>query len=62
MKHIWRIWAKALGEKSGSTDEEADKIACVRTIIVLIYIIVILILSLIRYELLVIYERSKFKN
>jgi hypothetical protein len=39
MKHIWRIWAKALGEKSGSSDVEADRIACIRTVIVLIYII-----------------------
>ncbi len=39
-KHkLWRIWAKALGEKSGSSDAEADRIACIRTIIVLIYII-----------------------
>jgi hypothetical protein len=36
---IWRIWAKALGEKSGSTDKEADKIALIRTLIVLSYII-----------------------
>ena len=39
LSKFWRIWAKALGEKSGSTDEEADKIACVRTVIVLTYII-----------------------
>lgn len=32
---IWRLWAKALGEKSGSTDTEADRIAIIRTIIVL---------------------------
>jgi hypothetical protein len=36
---MWRIWAKALGEKAGDTDKEADRIACVRTIIVLIYIL-----------------------
>lgn len=36
---IWRIWAKALGEKAGNSDAEADRIACVRTIIVLIYVI-----------------------
>ena len=36
---IWRMWAKALGEKAGSTDREADRIACIRTIIVLIYVI-----------------------
>jgi len=39
MKHIWRIWAKALGEKSGSSDDEADRVAIVRTVIVLVYII-----------------------
>lgn len=36
---LWRLWAKALGEKSGSTDVEADKIAFIRTVIVLTYII-----------------------
>ena len=39
MRNIWRIWAKALGEKAGNTDQEADRIACIRTIIVLIYVI-----------------------
>jgi hypothetical protein len=38
MKNLWRLWSKALGEKSGSTDCEADKVAIVRTIIVLSYI------------------------
>lgn len=33
------MWAKALGEKAGSTDKEADRIALIRTIIVLCYII-----------------------
>lgn len=36
---MWRLWAKALGEKTGKNDFEADKIACIRTVIVLIYII-----------------------
>lgn len=36
---LWRFWAKALGEKASTDDKEADKIAIVRTIIVLIYII-----------------------
>lgn len=36
---MWRIIAKALGEKSGSSDEEADQVACVRLAIVLTYII-----------------------
>jgi hypothetical protein len=39
IKQAWRVWAKALGEKAGSSDAEADQIACVRTIIVLIYVI-----------------------
>jgi hypothetical protein len=39
MKRLWRLWAKALGEKTGTTDQEADKIALVRTVIVLCYII-----------------------
>jgi hypothetical protein len=39
MKKLWRIWAKAIGEKAGSTDDEADKIAFIRTVIVLSYII-----------------------
>jgi hypothetical protein len=39
MQKFWHLWAKALGEKSGKTDKEADQIALLRTIIVLIYII-----------------------
>ena len=39
MKYLWRLWAKALGEKSGDTDREADRIALIRTCIVLTYII-----------------------
>ena len=39
MKNFWRIWAKALGEKSGSSDKESDRIACIRTLVVLIYVI-----------------------
>jgi hypothetical protein len=36
---MWRLIAKALGEKSGSNDSEADKVACIRLAIVLSYII-----------------------
>lgn len=36
---MWRWWAKALGQKAGSHDAEADKIAIVRTIIFLSYLI-----------------------
>jgi hypothetical protein len=38
-RSTWRLWAKALGEKSGTTDAEADRIAVIRTIIVLCYVI-----------------------
>lgn len=31
---MWRVWSKALGEKSGNTDLESDKIAVVRTALV----------------------------
>jgi hypothetical protein len=36
---LWRLWAKALGEKAGSTDREADRVALIRTAIVVIYIV-----------------------
>lgn len=39
MKKLWRLWAKALGEKSGSTDTEANLIAAIRTAIVTAYLI-----------------------
>lgn len=39
MKKLWRYWSKALGEKSGQTDEEADKIALIRTLIFLSYLV-----------------------
>jgi hypothetical protein len=32
---MFRLIAKALGEKSGSTDEEADKIAWIRIVLML---------------------------
>ena len=35
VKNLWRIWAKALGEKSGKSDKEADTIAKIRTFIFL---------------------------
>jgi hypothetical protein len=39
MNKFWRIWVKALGEKASDCDKEADKVAFVRTMIVLCYII-----------------------
>jgi len=38
-KTIWRLWAKALGEKSGKDDREADIIAGIRTIIFISYLV-----------------------
>jgi hypothetical protein len=35
---MWRLWAKALGEKVGNTDTESDKIAVIRTVIVVWYL------------------------
>ena len=39
MANLWRIWAKALGEKAGSNDREADYVAVLRTFILLCYLI-----------------------
>ena len=36
---MWRLIAKALGEKSGTNDTEANKIACIRFVVVILYII-----------------------
>ena len=36
---MWRLWAKALGDKYCRDDREADKIAVIRTAIVLCYVI-----------------------
>ena len=38
-KSFWRIWAKALGEKSGKTDRESDTIAGIRTLIFVSYLV-----------------------
>ena len=51
VKLAWRLWAKALGEKSGSSDEESDRIACIRTVIVLSYVLtnIFIILGVVRH-------------
>ena len=36
---MWRLWAKALGEKASNDNNEADRIALIRTSIILFYII-----------------------
>ena len=33
LKLMWRLWAKALGQKDGRDVKEADKIAIIRTFI-----------------------------
>lgn len=39
MKQVWRLWAKALGEKASSDNNEADKVAVIRTIVILTYLL-----------------------
>jgi len=39
VKRIWTMWAKALGEKAFPSNDDADKVALIRTGIVLLYII-----------------------
>jgi hypothetical protein len=36
---MWRLWAKALGQKEGITNKEADVVAAIRTTIVALYIV-----------------------
>ena len=38
-KNLWRWWAKAIGEKESKCDKESDKIAIIRTVIFLTYLI-----------------------
>lgn len=38
-KNPWRWWAKALGEKASKCDKESDRIAMIRTVIFLTYLI-----------------------
>ena len=36
---MWRLWCKALGEKASGCDRESDKVAIIRTLIFLSYMI-----------------------
>jgi hypothetical protein len=36
---MWRIWAKALGQKGSKCNHESDNIAIIRTVIFLSYLI-----------------------
>ena len=51
LRKIWRIWAKAIGEKAGATDRDADRIALVRTSIVLTYILtnIVIVAGVVRH-------------
>ena len=43
---MWKIWARALGEKIGEDNTRADKVAWVRTFIILQAIITNMIISI----------------
>ena len=38
-KSVWRLWAKALGEKASKDDRESDTIARIRTFIFITYLV-----------------------
>ena len=38
-RNVWRLWAKALGEKAHKKDHVADKVAILRTIIFTTYLL-----------------------
>jgi hypothetical protein len=38
-KNLWRLWAKALGEKASKDDKESDHIASLRTVIFFTYLV-----------------------
>ena len=39
MNKLWSYWAKALGQKATDNDSEADKVAWIRTFILVTYLI-----------------------
>lgn len=36
---MWRLWAKALGEKASKDSHEADVVALIRTVIIISYLV-----------------------
>ena len=42
----WKLWARALGEKVGETNARADKVARIRTFIILQAIITNILISI----------------
>ena len=45
-KKWWRLWAKALGEKIGETNKEADKVAFFRTLIIIQAVVTNILISI----------------
>jgi|TARA_B100000212_G_scaffold27492_1_gene18177 hypothetical protein len=46
MKRLWRLWAQALGEKTGENDREADAVARFRTILILQGVVTNILISI----------------
>ena len=48
---VWRVWAKALGEKASKCSKESDRVALIRTLIFVSYLItnVFIIAGVIRH-------------
>ena len=46
MNRLWRLWAQALGEKTGENDREADAVARFRTILILQAVITNVLISI----------------
>lgn len=46
MKKFWKYWCKALGAKSFSDDQKADRVALIRTAWVLMHIITCIFICL----------------
>lgn len=46
VKRTWKLWARALGEKVGEDNKRADKVAWVRTFIILQAIITNVLISI----------------
>ena len=45
-KKMWRLWAKALGEKAHADNKQADKVAFIRTLIFLQVVVTNFLISL----------------
>lgn len=46
MKTLWRLWASALGAKTGKNDVEANIVAIIRTLIAWVYLITNIIICM----------------